>query len=151
MKFTTANLTRSRYQGENDQWTSVDAFTPGNGEWIEYRVYSRYTRRVERFSLLYVGPEGECRRVMHGPVVPGPYAAMIPQATVISAHPQARPAQTVELEEGDMIVLNGVPMMIIDDRAMDYPQLVTPAEFGDRMILALARRAEQAERRAAAK
>lgn len=149
MNVTTANLVPSRYN-EKDSWTSKDAMDrSAPGDWIEYRVYSRYTRRTERFSLLYVGPEGECRREFQGPVLPGPYAAMIPQATVISASPQARPDQTVELEEGDMVVLNGQPMMLIDDRALDYPQLVTPAEFGDRMILALARRAEQAERRAA--
>lgn len=140
MKVTTARLTP--HYDDTDQWVSVDQFN-GTGEWIEYRAYSRYTRRRERFSLLYVGPEGECRREYQGPVLPGPYAAMIPQATMISAHPQARPVQTVELEEGDMIVFNGLPMMLIDDRAMDYPQLVTPAEFGDRMVLVLARRAEQ--------
>jgi len=140
MKFTTARLTP--HYDDTDQWVSVDQFN-GTGEWIEYRAHSRYTRRVERFSLLYVGPKGECRRVYQGPVLPGPYAAMIPQATVISAHPQARPAQVVDLEEGDMIVFNGVPMMLIDDRPMDYPQLVTPTEFGDRMLVALARRAEQ--------
>ena len=140
MKVTTARL--APHYDDTDQWVSVDQFN-GTGEWIEYRAYSRYTRRHERFSLLYVGPEGECRREYQGPVLPGPYAAMIPQATMISAHPQARPVQTVELEEGDMIVFNGLPMMLIDDRAMDYPQLVTPAEFGDRMVLVLARRAEQ--------
>lgn len=142
MKFTTARLTP--HYDDADQWVSVDQFN-GTGEWIEYRAYSRYTRRHERFSLFYVGPEGKARRVFQGPEVPGPYAAMIPQATMISAHPQARPAQTVELEEGDMIVFNDVPMMLIDDRPMHYPQLVTPAEFGDRMLVALARRAERGE------
>lgn len=139
MKVTIARLTA--HYDDLDQWVSVDQFN-GTGEWIEYRAYSRYTRRNERFSLLYVGPKGECRRIYKGPIEPGPYAAMIPQAIVISNHPQARPAQTVELEEGDMIVFNDQPMMLIDDRPLAYPQLVTPAEFGDRMILALARRAE---------
>jgi hypothetical protein len=137
MQFHTATLTP--YYDDTDQWVSVDQFN-GTGAWIEYRAYSRYTRRWERFSLLYVGPEGECRRVHQGPVLPGPYAAMIPQATMIAAHPQARPAQTVELEEGDVIVFNDQPMVLIDDRPGQYPQLVTPEEFDRRMPLALARR-----------
>lgn len=149
MKFTTANLVPSSY-GESDQWVSVDRFD-GSGEWIEYSAYSRYVRRNVRFSLLYQGPEGVCRREHGGAEVPGPYAAMIPQATVIALHPQAKPAQVVELSEGDMIMFNGQPMMLIDDRAMDYPQLVTPEEFGTRFPAAQARRERAKVRKTAAK
>lgn len=149
MKFTTANLVPSSY-GESDQWVSVDQFNR-NGEWIEYSVYSRYVRRNIRFSLLYQGPDGVCRREHGGPEVPGPYAAMIPQASVISLHPQAKPAQVVELAEGDMIMFNGQPMMLIDDRALDYPQLVTPEEFGVRFPAAQARREQAKARKTAAK
>lgn len=149
MKFTTANLVPSSY-GESDQWVSVDRFD-GKGEWIEYSAYSRYVRRNVRFSLLYQGPDGVCRREQGEPEVPGPYAAMIPQASVISLHPQAKPAQVVELEEGDMIVFNGQPMMLIDDRALNYPQLVTPEEFGVRYPAVQARREATKARKAAAK
>jgi hypothetical protein len=150
MKFHTANLTPSRYN-EADQWVSVDRFTSGNGEWIEYTAYSRYVRRNVRFSVLYQGPDGVCRREHGAPEVPGPYAALIPQATVIAAYPQAKPAQVVELEEGDMIMFNGQPMMMIDDRALDYPQLVTPEEFAVRYPAAQARREAVKVKKAAAK
>lgn len=143
MKFHTANLVP--HYDDKDQWVSRDQFNSGDGSgpWIEYRMYSRYVRRTIRFALFYVGPEGEARWEHGGPVVKGARGALIPQPTMITDGPQAQPAQVVELSEGDMIMMNDQPMMVLDDRGQNYPELVTPEEFGERYPKAMARR-EQA-------
>lgn len=131
-------LVPSRY-GETDIWTSIDQLERVDvGEprpWIELRMRCRYTRRAERFSILYTGPHG-ATRVEHGAApVPGPHGALIPQATVIAAGPVER-AEIIDVEEGDVLVLNGQRMVIIDDRLTGYPRLATEPEWG----LAIAQR-----------
>lgn len=81
------------------------------------RLYSRHQRRVCTWGILYVGPEGTCRRVMNGPVLAGPYAALIPESVTISAQrlPGDRPALQ-ELEVGDLVVVRGVAFRIDDSR-----------------------------------
>ena len=129
----THNANLVRYTEASDYWVSADGFNRHeNGQWIEYTMKSRYIGRMVRFSVLYVGPEGEARREHGGPVLPGPYAALIPQATIISAHAVEQPTEVTHLEDGDTIMLNGQPMRVIDDSRMNYPSLVTPEEFETR-------------------
>lgn len=119
-----------------DHWTSDDRAddTPRT----VYRMHSRYGRGTMRFSIMYVGPEGEARRVHQGPIIPGPYCALIPLSSVISAW--AGPKERyVEVQEGDVLILNGLPMILIDDDALGYPHAVSVAEYGARMAARVVR------------
>lgn len=112
-----------------DHWVSDDAV---DGPRTVYRMHSRYGRGHMRFSVMYVGPKGEARRVHQGPIIPGPYCALIPMSTVISAW--AGPKERyVDVQEGDVLLLNGLPMILIDDETLGYPHAVSPAEYGARM------------------
>jgi len=118
-----------------DHWVSDEAL---DGPRTVYRMHSRYGRGTMRFSVMYVGPEGEARRVHQGPVIPGPYCALIPLSSVISAW--AGPKERyVEVKEGDVLLLNGVPMILIDDDTLAYPHAVSPAEYGARMAARVVR------------
>lgn len=129
MKIIGIPLVPSRY-GEPDRWTSDDeSIKTVPGRWIELAMRCRYTRKVERLSILYTGPEGTVRVTQGGPEVPGPHGSLIPQAGAVSAHPTAKPTY-IDVTEGDVLVLNGQPMVIADDRLMAYPQLITEAEWG---------------------
>jgi hypothetical protein len=113
-----------------DIWTS-DASGTGEPRLV-YRMRSKYGRGNMRFTIFYVGPDGEARRVHGGPVLSGPYCALVPMSSVISAYPGER-EEAVEVKEGDVLVLNGAPMILIDDQPYDYPHAVTPAEYGARL------------------
>lgn len=112
-----------------DHW---DSQTSDEQARVVYRMHSRYGRGVLRFGVFYVGPNGEARRTHGGPILSGPYCALIPLATVISAWAGPR-EESVEVKEGDVLLLNGVPMILIDDQRYDYPHAVTPAEYGARL------------------
>lgn len=96
-----------------DSW-HTDSFTD---DVVKIRMYGRHQRGVCTWTLLYVGPEGSCRREFGAEPVPGPYAALIPEATVIAATrlPGDR-AATVELAEGDLIIIRGIAFRIDDSR-----------------------------------
>lgn len=113
-----------------DHWTS-DASGTGEPRLV-YRMHSKYGRGNMRFTIFYVGPNGEARRTHGGPILSGPYCALVPMSSVISAHPGVR-EEAVEVKEGDVLLLNGVPMILIDDQAYEYPHAVTPAEYGARL------------------
>jgi hypothetical protein len=125
------------YGEKPDMWVSRSNFegTDADGPWVEYRTYSRYVKRQVTGTLLYVGPDGAARHEFFGPEQPGPDASFIPNDTMISAHPQARPAQVVELAEGDTVLFNGMPLVLVDDRGDAYPRFVTPARYG--LLIAL--------------
>lgn len=108
-----AEVVPSRYADQIDTWVTAD-FTD---DVTKIRMYGRHQRSVCTWSLLFVGPEGSCRREFEGEILPGPYAALIPESTCISATrlPGDR-AETVELAEGDLIVIRGVAFRIDDSR-----------------------------------
>ena len=106
-----------------DSWITPD-FT---NNITKIRLYGRHQGRVCTWSVLFVGPEGACRRVQGGPVEPGPYAALIPDSTVISAVRMPGDApRTQHLVEGDLVVVRGFTFRIDDSRgrAGYDPQLV---------------------------
>lgn len=113
-----------------DNWTS-DASATGEPR-VVYRMRSKYGRGNMRFTIFYVGPDGEARRTHGGPVLSGPYCSMIPMSSVISAWAGPK-EEAVEVKEGDVLILNGTPMILIDDQAFEYPHAVTPAEYGARL------------------
>jgi hypothetical protein len=115
-----------------DTWASDASKASDTEPRTVYRMHSRYGRGSLRFTVFYIGPEGEGRRVHQGPILPGPYCAMSPMSSVISAWATPR-ENVVEVKEGDVLILNGVPMILIDDQSMDYPHAVTPAEYGARL------------------
>lgn len=134
------NLVASKYSDTPDQWVSLhqynraqfegQPYTEYYGQWVELRMYAKYTRRVERFSIFYQGPGGACRTEQHGPMIQGPHGSLSAQATVIANSPVAQ-ARYLDVEEGDVLVLNGQRMVIVDDRPRtDYPRLVTELEAG---------------------
>jgi hypothetical protein len=91
------------------------------------RLYGRHQGHVLTWSILYVGPEGACRRVQNGPVLPGPYAALIPDSVCISARRFAGDNPGLqELSEGDLVVIRGVAFRIDDSRGRSGhdPELV---------------------------
>lgn len=113
-----------------DNWGSDNS---GVGEpRLVYRMHSKYGRGVMRFTIFYIGPNGEARRTHGGPILAGPYCALVPMSSVISAY-SGPPEKSVEVKEGDVLLLNGVPMILIDDDPWGYPHAVTPAEYGARL------------------
>ena len=128
-----------------DNWTS-DASGTGEPR-VVYRMHSKYGRGTMRFTIFYVGPYGEARRVHGGPVLSGPYCALVPMSSVISAHPGVR-EEAVEVKEGDVLLLNGAPMILIDDQAYEYPHAVTPAEYGARLAAREIKKLQQSNVRA---
>lgn len=136
----TAHMIPSRY-GESDQWITADEYNrdlrPG-GEWIQLRMKCRYTRRVERFSVLYQGPGGKMRLEHGGPQVSGPIGSFIAQASVIANTPVAK-ARYLDVEAGDVLIINGQRMVILDDQPYGYPRIVGEAEAGLAAAVALVR------------
>jgi hypothetical protein len=125
-----------------DHWTS-DVARDDQARTV-YRMHSRYGRGTMRFSILYVGPQGEARRTQGGPVLSGPYCALVPMSSVISAWKGPR-EEAVEVKEGDVLLLNGVPMILIDDQRYEYPHAVTPAEYGARLAAREVRKLREAK------
>ncbi|QYN17486.1 hypothetical protein [Amycolatopsis sp. DSM 110486] len=112
----TATLVASHYN-EADYWDTPSQYNPAaDGTWVTYRIYSRYQRRTLNADLMYVGPDGEARHESGGPILPGPYVAVISHPPVISAYSQKRPVKVIELNEGDIVTFNGQPMVLKDDR-----------------------------------
>lgn len=124
----TRNMIPSRY-GDSDQWITRDSLAGNDPEWIELRMYSKYTRRTERFSVLYQGPGGTMRVEQGGPQVTGPLGCLIAQASVIANSPVAR-ARYIDVQAGDVLVINGQRMAIVDDKPNGYPRLVSEVEAG---------------------
>lgn len=118
-----ADVVPSRYADQVDTWTSPD-FTDDT---TKIRLHSRHQGHTCTWTLLYVGPDGACRRVHQGPIEPGPYAALIPEATCISDTrlPGDR-AAVVELAAGDLVIIRGVAFRIDDTRGRfgHNPQLI---------------------------
>lgn len=106
-----------------DNWKTPD-FTDNV---TKIRLYSRHQGRTCTWVLGYVGPDGESRREYQGPILPGPYAYLVPEATVIAdtRSPGDR-APVDELAEGDIVVIRGVAFRIDDSRGRfaQNPQLV---------------------------
>jgi len=127
-----ANMIPSQY-GEQDQWKSADQFDAarGNVEWVEIRCHAKYTRRVERFSIGYVGPNGKARLEYQGPEVAGPVGYLVAQCSVIANTPVAR-ARYIDAQVGDtMIMPGGQRMVIVEDQPRtNYPRLVAEVEVG---------------------
>lgn len=106
-----------------DNWMTPDL----TDNVTKIRMYSKHQHAVCTWAVMYVGPEGSCRRVFQGPIEPGPYAALIPEATCISATRVPGDAAPVdELAEGDIVVIRGVAFRIDDSRGrLGYdPRLV---------------------------
>lgn len=133
------NMVPSPY-GDTDQWISASPFRGSGQEWVEIRMRARYTRRVERFSVLYQGPSGAMRLEQDGPQVSGPLGCMIPQATVIASTPVDR-ARYIDAQAGDVLIMpGGQRMTIVDDKPRtDYPRLISEVEFGLEAAMALVR------------
>lgn len=105
---------RYRDQGK---WESPELF--------EITIYAKYVRRDVHCSVGYIDSSGECRRVQDGPVVPGPYAYLVPQATVIQSRAyKFTPPTRIRVSEGDELLLNEQWFRVVDDRRMAYPRLV---------------------------
>lgn len=118
-----AEVVPSRYADQIHTWVTPD-FTD---DVTKIRLYSRHQRSVCTWSVLFVGPGGSCRREFEGEILPGPYAALIPEATCISATrlPGDR-AETDLLAEGDIVAIRGLAFRIDDSRGRfgQNPQLV---------------------------
>jgi hypothetical protein len=130
----TASMETSRY-GETDQWVSRTSYLADSPEraatTVELRCHAKYTRRTERFTVLYQGPGGAMRLEQGGPQVTGPVGCLIAQATVISAHPANTHVKVIDVKPGDVLVINGQRMAIVDDRPRtNYPRLVSEVEAG---------------------
>lgn len=89
----------------------------------EYRMPSRYAGHDIRAKILYVGPNGEARRVFGGPTLPGPFASVVPLASVIAAYDVGTPPTVHDVRMGDVLSLDGVEFVITDHKRGAYPQL----------------------------
>ena len=90
---------------------------------VRLSMWCRYTHRVESLGVLVI-PEGSNGRQVHeGPLVPGPWGGTFALASVISDRPGKEPTLTVNLTEGSILVINGEPYAVRDDRPHHYPRL----------------------------
>jgi hypothetical protein len=85
------------------------SWRPGTDEWAtpegQYiRLYSRLQGGERNFSVHLIGPDGKARQESGGPQVPGPWAFLVCQATVIAARPQLAP-HVVAVAIGDQLRL----------------------------------------------
>ena len=84
-----------------------------------------------RLMISYCPADGMCRREYQGPILPGPYAATFPLGVMIdSAGTQAREMREneeagleYEVQEGDILEMDGMLWEIRDDVRNDYPRL----------------------------
>lgn len=83
---------------------------------VEYQMYSKHQGCAIKALLLYVGPEGECRREFGGSFLPGPYAGVVTKPWVIAMYPNSQRPHIEELEPGDVVVFHGQPMVLFDDK-----------------------------------
>jgi hypothetical protein len=129
-------LDPSRYE-RRDTWTSPNVL----------RIVCRYLGHETRFGIGYVGRNGACRREQDGPILPGPYAYLIPLPVVIAAHDGGTAAESARLAaagiewdaaDGDELIIGGERFTIEDDHRsipMRYPRLVhlgaTPGQRPD--------------------
>lgn len=94
------------------------------------RMKTRHGGNV-RLMISYCPADGMCRREYQGPILPGPYAATFPLGTCIDTHrTQAREMKSneeagleYEVQDGDILEMDGVLWQIRDDRALNYPHL----------------------------
>lgn len=104
----------------------------------ELRMRTRYLHGREcSYRLLWQGPGGSARRDERGPLVPGPFGAMIPQDVIVSDSPREA-VVAVDVEPGadvllilvedpdkpDLVNAPKVLARIVDDRPADFPHLV---------------------------
>lgn len=117
--------------GADDRWCSADGTI--------VVAYSAYTRAVERFTVWYVGRRGRVQVGTGGPLAPGPWAALIPQATCIStsggtaaeAERNREAGTEFDAAPGDRLLLGGVEFEICDDDLGGYPRLVPVHDWSD--------------------
>jgi len=106
----TAGLAPSTYDHEPDHYRTRDGYV--------LDIVTRRGRALpSRFKFGFVGPDGECRRVTGGPILPGPYAYGYPLSVAITANPEHgtgaemrrnRAAGTeVDAAIGDVVVFRG--------------------------------------------
>jgi hypothetical protein len=73
-------------------------------------------------KVSYINAAGCGRHESNGPILPGPFAATFPLGVVISNPPQAK-RETVEVQDGDILEMDGKRWVIRDNVARDYPHL----------------------------
>lgn len=133
--------------GNADQWVSADQWhlptVEDQGElqdeanelyagaWIELDMTCKYTGRT-RFSVFYQGPGGKCRTVFQGPQHAGPIGSLIALPSVIAAQQSTRRPRVLEVKAGDVLVIHGQRMVIVDEDKTRYPALVSEVELGIR-------------------
>jgi len=98
------------FRNEQDHWKTA-----------ENVVYRRGTMNT---VLGFVGPDGQARRETGGDKYPGPYAYIVPLATVIAAYSTGPAPKVVELEPGDVVDFNGHMMTLVDGEGMREPRFV---------------------------
>ena len=94
------------------------------------RMKTRHGGKV-RLMISYGPADGMCRREYQGPILPGPYAATFPLGVMLdTAGTQAREMKAneeagleYEVEDGDILEMDGMLWQIRDDRALNYPHL----------------------------
>jgi hypothetical protein len=79
--------------------------------------------RGHRYSFSFVSPEGTCRRVYEGPILPGPYAYAVALPVIIAANPEhgsgaesrrlREAGAEVDAEIGDLVELGGYTFRIV--------------------------------------
>ena len=104
-------------------------------------IPNAFQGKYARYSVLYIGPQGITRREHGGPLEPGPYAALIPQCSVIdnaggSASEAARNRAALRewtAAAGDLLLLNKSLYRINDGgphRDPGLTHLVDPLDYG---------------------
>ena len=94
------------------------------------RMKTRHGGNV-RLMISYCPADGLCRREYQGPILPGPYAATFPLVSCLDKRgTQGREIKQnmedgleYEVQDGDILEMDGMLWQIRDDRALNYPHL----------------------------
>jgi len=119
------------------------------------RMYCKHAGHACRLTVCFIPADGLGRRETGGPVLPGPYASTFANATVIDnfggtgAESRSLREQGLEfdVEEGDVILLDGEEFIIRDDVWLHYPHLYPVKPVNEAPLLA-AKAAWEAQQKA---
>ena len=81
-----------------------------------------------RLLVFYCPADGMCRREMYGPIVSGLYAGTFALPSVTAASFGNTREIEHEVQDGDILEMDGILWQIRDDRALEYPHLYPLAD-----------------------
>lgn len=91
---------------------------------VSSTVLTMNTKLGRRCDLMvsYCQADGMCRREYAGPILAGPFAATFALGVMLSDSKQES-VEKIEVQDGDILEMDGILWQIRDDVRNDYPRL----------------------------